>query len=151
MEIILKKEVANLGHADEIVKVKSGYALNYLIPQGYAILATESAKKQHAETVRQRAHKEAKLIADAEALAAKVAAVAAVAVKVAVKVSENGKIYGSVTTAQLADALVAAGVEVDKKDIVILSKDVKVLGTYEAEVKCYKNVKGTFTFEVVAE
>ena len=75
MEIILKKEVANLGHADEIVKVKSGYALNYLIPQGYAILATESAKKQHAETVRQRAHKEAKLIADAEALAAKIAAV----------------------------------------------------------------------------
>ena len=141
MEIILKKEVANLGHADEIVKVKSGYALNYLIPQGYAILATESAKKQHAETVRQRAHKEAKLIADAEALAA----------KVAVKVSENGKIYGSVTTAQLADALVADGVEVDKKDIVILSKDVKVLGTYEAEVKCYKNVKGTFSFEVVAE
>lgn len=148
MEIILKKEVANLGHADEIVKVKSGYALNYLIPQGYAILATESAKKQHAETVRQRAHKEAKLIADAEALAAKVAAVA---VKVAAKVSENGKIYGSVTTAQLADALVAAGVEVDKKDIVILSKDVKVLGTYEAEVKCYKNVKSTFSFEVVAE
>lgn len=148
MEIILKKEVANLGHADEIVKVKSGYALNYLIPQGYAILATESAKKQHAETVRQRAHKEAKLIADAEALAAKVAAVA---VKVAAKVSENGKIYGSVTTAQLADALVAAGVEVDKKDIVILSKDVKVLGTYEAEVKCYKNVKGNFSFEVVAE
>ncbi len=148
MEIILKKEVANLGHADEIVKVKSGYALNYLIPQGYAILATESAKKQHAETVRQRAHKEAKLIADAEALAAKVAAVA---VKVAAKVSENGKIYGSVTTAQLADALVAAGVEVDKKDIVILSKEVKVLGTYEAEVKCYKNVKGTFSFEVVAE
>ena len=148
MEIILKKEVANLGHADEIVKVKSGYALNYLIPQGYAILATESAKKQHAETVRQRAHKEAKLIADAEALAAKVAAVA---VKVAAKVSENGKIYGSVTTAQLADALVAAGVEVDKKDIVILSKEVKVLGTYEAEVKCYTNVKGTFSFEVVAE
>lgn len=148
MEIILKKEVANLGHADEIVKVKSGYALNYLIPQGYAILATESAKKQHAETVRQRAHKEAKLIADAEALAAKVAAVA---VKVAAKVSENGKIYGSVTTAQLADALVAAGVEVDKKDIVILSKEVKVLGTYEAEVKCYKNVKGNFSFEVVAE
>ncbi len=147
MEIILKKEVANLGHADEIVKVKSGYALNYLIPQGYAILATESAKKQHAETVRQRAHKEAKLIADAEALAAKVAAVA---VKVAAKVSENGKIYGSVTTAQLADALVAAGVEVNKKDIVILSKEVKVLGTYEAEVKCYKNVKGNFSFEVVA-
>ena len=108
MEIILKKEVANLGHADDIVKVKAGYALNYLIPQGYAILATESAKKQHAETVRQRAHKEAKLVADAEALAAKIAAVS---VKVSAKVSENGKIYGSITAAQLAEALVAAGVE----------------------------------------
>ena len=140
MEIILKKEVASLGHADDIVKVKAGYALNYLIPQGYAILATESAKKQHAETVRQRAHKEAKLVADAEALA----------VKVAAKVSENGKIYGSITTAQLADALVAAGLEVDKKDITILSP-VKELGEFEAEVKCYKNVKGTFKFEVVAE
>ncbi len=148
MEIILKKEVANLGHADDIVKVKSGYALNYLIPQGFAIIATESAKKQHAETVRQRAHKEAKLIADAEALAAKIAAVS---VKVAAKVSENGKIYGSVTTAQLSDALAAAGVAVDKKDIVILSKDVKEVGTFEAEVKCYKNVKGAFKFEVVAE
>ena len=120
MEIILKKEVANLGHADDIVKVKAGYALNYLIPQGYAILATESAK------------------------------IAAVSVKVSAKVSENGKIYGSVTTAQLAEALVAAGVEVDKKDITILSS-VKELGEYEAEVKCYKSVKGTFKFEVVAE
>lgn len=147
MEIILKKDVTNLGHADEIVKVKSGYALNYLIPQGFAISATESAKKQHAETVRQRAHKEAKLVADAETLAAKIAAVS---VKVAAKVSENGKIYGSVTTAQLAEALVAAGVEVDKKDITVLSA-VKELGEYEAEVKCYKNVKGTFKFEVVAE
>lgn len=147
MEIILKKEVANLGHADDIVKVKAGYALNYLIPQGYAILATESAKKQHAETVRQRAHKEAKLVADAEALAAKIAAVS---VKVSAKVSENGKIYGSITAAQLAEALVAAGVEVDKKDITILLP-VKELGEYEAEVKCYKSVKGTFKFEVVAE
>ena len=89
-----------------------------------------------------------KFIADAEALAAKIAAVS---VKVSAKVSENGKIYGSITTAQLADALVAAGVEVDKKDITILSKDVKETGTFEAEVKCYKNVKGTFKFEVVAE
>lgn len=148
MEIILKKDVASLGHADDIVKVKAGYALNYLVPQGLAIIATESAKKQHAETVRQRAHKEAKFISDAEALAAKIAAVS---VKVSAKVSENGKIYGSITTAQLADALAAAGVEVDKKDITILSKDVKETGTFEAEVKCYKNVKGTFKFEVVAE
>ena len=121
MEIILKKEVANLGHADDVVKVKAGYALNYLIPQGFAILATESAKKQHAETLRQRAHKEAKFVADAEALAAKLSEVL---VKVSAKVSENGKIYGSVTTAQLSEALAAAGIEVDKKDITIVSTKV---------------------------
>ncbi|MCI5989722.1 MAG: 50S ribosomal protein L9 [Candidatus Cryptobacteroides sp.] len=148
MEIILKKDVANVGHADDVVKVKAGYALNYLIPQGFAILATESAKKQHAETLRQRAHKEAKLVADAQALAARIESVL---VKVSAKVSESGKIYGSVTTAQLAEALVNAGIEVDKKDITITSEEVKELGTFDAEVKCYKSVKGAFKFEVVAE
>ena len=148
MEIILKKDVANLGHADDVVKVKAGYALNYLIPQGFAILATVSAKKQHEETIRQRAHKEAKLVADAQALAAKIESVL---VKVSAKVSENGKIYGSVTTAQLAEALVNAGIEVDKKDITITSAEVKELGVFDAEVKCYKSVKGAFKFEVVAE
>ena len=148
MDIILKKDVANLGHADDVVKVKTGYAMNYLIPQGFAIAATPSALKQHEETLRQRAHKEAKKVAEAEAAAAKINELT---VKVSAKVSENGKIYGSVTTAQLAEALVAAGVEVDKKDITILSDDVKELGIYDAEVKCYKAVKGTFKFEVVAE
>ena len=148
MQIILKKDVANLGHADDVVTVKTGYAMNYLIPQGFAISATPSALKQHAETIRQRAHKEAKKIADAEALAA---SINAVLVKVTAKVSENGKIYGSITTAQLAEALAGAGVEVDKKDISIVSEEVKEVGTYEAEVKCYKAVKGTFKFEVVAE
>ena len=148
MEIILKKDVAKLGNADDIVTVKSGYAINYLIPQGYAVLATESAKKMHAENLRQRAHKEAKLRADAEALAAKLAETL---VKVSAKVSENGKIYGSVTTTQIAEALVAAGVNVDKKDITIISESVKELGTYEASVKCYKDIKGTFKFEVIAE
>lgn len=146
MEIILKKDVANLGYADEIVNVKTGYAVNYLIPQGYAILATPSAKKVLAENIRQRAHKEAKLVADAEALAAKLAETS---VKLAVKVSEQGKIYGSVTSAQVADALAQAGVEVDKKDITI--EAVKELGTYEATVKCYKGIKGTVKVEVVAE
>ncbi|MCI1640725.1 MAG: 50S ribosomal protein L9 [Bacteroidales bacterium] len=148
MQIILKKDVANLGHADEIVKVKAGYALNYLIPQGYAIAATPSAIKQYEETVRQRAHKEAKLVEEANNRAA---AIAAAKVVVAVKVSESGKIFGSVTTAQLADALAASGVEVDKKDIVIVSEGIKEPGVYDASVKCYKDVKGEFKFEVVAE
>ena len=148
MEIILKKDVAKLGLADDIVKVKTGYAVNYLIPQGYAILATPSAKKILAENIRQRAHKEAKLRSDAEALAAKLAGMT---VKVAVKVSENGKIYGSVTTMQIADALAAAGVEIDKKDITIAAEPIKELGVYDASVKCYKDIKGEFKFEVVAE
>ena len=112
MEIILKKDVANLGHADDIVNVKTGYAVNYLIPQGFAIMATPSAKKVHAENLRQRAHKIAKFVADAEALA-------------------------------------AVGIEVDKKDITV--EAAKELGTYEATVKCYRDVKGTFKYEIVAE
>lgn len=146
MEIILKKDVANLGYADEIVNVKTGYAVNYLIPQGFAILATPSAKKVHAENLRQRAHKEAKLVADAEALAAKLAETT---VKIAVKVSESGKIYGSVTSAQVADALAEAGIAVDKKDITLAA--VKELGVYDASVKCYKNIKGACKVEVIAE
>ena len=146
MEIILKKDVANLGHADDIVNVKTGNAVNYLIPQGFAIMATPSAKKVHAENLRQRAHKIAKFIGDAEALAAKLAETT---VQVAVKVSESGKIYGSVTTAQLSEALAAVGIEVDKKDITV--EAAKELGTYEATVKCYRDVKGTFKYEIVAE
>ncbi len=148
MEIILKKDVANLGHEGDVVKVKAGYALNYLVPQGFATVATPSALKQHEETVRQRAHKEAARIAAAKELAAKISSLL---VKVSAKVSENGKIYGSITTAQLADALAAAGVEVDKKDISIVSDNVKELGVYEAEVACYKDVKGMFKFEIIAE
>ena len=146
MEILLKKDVANLGHADDIVNVKTGYAVNYLIPQGFAVMATPSAKKVHAENLRQRAHKIAKFIGDAEALAAKLAETT---VQVAVKVSESGKIYGSVTTAQLSEALAAVGIEVDKKDITV--EAAKELGTYEATVKCYRDVKGTFKYEIVAE
>ena len=146
MEIILKKDVANLGHADDIVNVKTGYAVNYLIPQGFAVMATASAKKVHAENLRQRAHKIAKFVGDAEALAAKLAETT---VQVAVKVSESGKIYGSVTTAQLAEALAAVGIEVDKKDITV--EAAKELGTYEASVKCFRDVKGTFKYEIVAE
>jgi large subunit ribosomal protein L9 len=148
MEILLKKDVANLGYAGEIVKVKAGYAMNYLVPQGFATVATESVKKQHAETLRQRAHKEAKLVADAEALAA---TINAQTLEVSAKVGETGKLYGSVTTEQLAEALAAKGLNIDKKDITILAPEVKELGEYEAVVKLYKGLKGTFKFNVVAE
>ncbi len=147
MEILLKKDVANLGYADEIVKVKAGYAMNYLVPQGFAVVATESVKKMHAETLRQRAHKEAKLVADAEALAATISAQKP---EIKVKVSESGKLYGSVTTIDLAEALAAKGIELDKRNITILAAEVKELGEYEASVKIYKAIKASFKFDVVA-
>ncbi len=148
MEIILKKDVDNLGNADDIVVVKAGYAVNYLIPQGYAILATPSAKKQHAETLRQRAHKEAKFRTDAEALAAKLGEVA---LTIVVKVSESGTIYGSVGPAQVAEALAAQGFEIEKKQITIAEGDLKALGSYEASVKCYKDIHATVKFDVVSD
>ena len=147
MKIILKKEVANLGEAGDVVEVKGGYAQNYLIPQGFATVATPSALKQLEETKRQRAHKEAKLVADAEALAAKIEAAP---VKVVVKVSETGKIYGSVTTAHIEEALKALGIEVEKKNITI-PDDIKALGEYEGTVKCYKGIKAPVKFVVEAE
>ena len=146
MKIILKKEVANLGEAGDVVEVKAGYAQNYLIPQGFASAATPSALKQRDETIRQRAHKEAKLVADAEALAARIEAAL---VTIPVKVSENGKVYGSVTNASLEEALKALGIEIEKKNIA-LAEDIKALGEFEAVVKCYKAVKATLKFNVVA-
>ena len=145
MKIILKKEVANLGEAGEVVEVKAGYALNYLVPQGFAIVGTPSAIKQNEETIRQRAHKEAKLVADAQAVAAKIEAIA---VKIAAKVGENGKLYGAVTAAQVAEALVAAGAEVDKKNVTV--PEIKELGEFEGKVKCYKGVFATVKIDVEA-
>lgn len=146
MKIILKKEVVGLGEAGDIVEVKTGYALNYLVPQGFAAVGTPSAIKQHEETLRQRAHKEAKLVADAQALAAKIEAVA---VKIAAKVGETGKLYGAITAAQVADAIAEGGIEVDKKNITI--PEIKEVGEYEAKVKCYKGVFANVKVEVVAE
>ncbi|MBQ0149165.1 MAG: 50S ribosomal protein L9 [Bacteroidales bacterium] len=146
MKIILKKEVANLGEAGEVVNVKTGYAVNYLVPQGFATIATPSALKQHEETIRQRAHKEAKLVADAQAVAAKISATP---VQVAVKVSESGKLYGAVTAIQVAEALAAAGIETEKKNITV--PEIKELGEYEAKVKCYKGVFADVKVTVVAE
>ena len=147
MKIILKKDVANLGEAGEIVEVKTGYALNYLVPQGFARIGTPSAIKQHEETIRQRAHKEARNIAEAQAYAEKISSSL---VKVPAKLNEQGRIYGSITAAQIADALNAAGFEVDKKNVEIISEDVKEVGVYDAKVKCYKGVFADLKFEVVA-
>lgn len=146
MKIILKKEVAHLGEAGDVVDVKTGYARNYLVPQGFATVATPSALKQHEETLRQRAHKEAKLVADAQALAAKIEAIA---ITLSAKVGESGKLYGAITSAQVAEALAANGVEVERKNIAIA--DVKELGEFEAKVKCYKGVFATVKLTVVAE
>ncbi|MBQ0124173.1 MAG: 50S ribosomal protein L9 [Bacteroidales bacterium] len=148
MEVILKQDVQNLGNKDEIVTVKNGYGANWLIPQGLAVMATPSAKKIHAENMKQRAHKEAALRAEAEAKAAKMEGIT---VKVAAKVSEKGKVFGSVSNIQVADALIAAGQDVDKKNITLVGEAlVKELGAYQATVKIYKDIKATVNFEVVA-
>lgn len=145
MEVILIKDVEKLGYADQIVNVRPGYANNCLIPQGYAKAATASAKKVLAENMKQRAHKDAKIIADAEALAAKINEVA---ISISAK-AEDGKIFGSVTAANLAEALAAKGIEVDRKSIAVDA--VKMVGEYEAIVKIYKDIKATVKFSVVAE
>jgi len=149
MEIILKQDVNNLGHKDDIVKVKPGYAVNYLIPQGYAILATESAKKVHAENLRQRAHKEAKIREEAAALAA---SLEGKEVKIATKVSSTGKIFGSVNNIQVAEALAAEGFEIDRRNIVIVNAEkVTEIGTFDVIVKCYKDIKADIRMTVVPE
>jgi len=147
MEVILKQDAQPLGFKDEIVTVKNGYGRNYLIPQGIAVLATESAKKMHEETIKQRAKKDAKLKADAEAKAAKIADLS---IKVSAKAGETGKIFGSVNNIQVAEAMATAGVEVDRKAIKILGGNPSELGSFKAEIKLHREVSATFGFEVVA-
>jgi large subunit ribosomal protein L9 len=148
MEIILKKNVDKLGYANEIVTVKPGYGRNFLIPQGYAVLATASAKKAHAEVMKQKAHKESKLLVEAQELATKLEALT---VTIATKAGENGKIFGSVNTVQLSEALKKAGFEIDRKSLKIKDEPIKEVGTYEAEANLHKGVKPTFKFEIVGE
>jgi len=148
MEVILLKNVDKLGYRDELVNVKPGYGRNYLIPQGYALLATPSNKKAHEEKLKQRAHKESKIIAEAQELAAKIQEVV---LKITTKVGENGKIFGSVNTVQLAEALKAAGHEIDRKSLKIKDEPIKEVGTYDAEANLHKTVKAAFKFEVVGE
>jgi large subunit ribosomal protein L9 len=148
MEVILLKNVDKLGYTNEVVTVKPGYGRNFLIPQGYAILATASAKKAHAEVMRQKSHKESKMLAEAQELAAKLADVS---VSIATKAGENGKIYGSINTIQLAEALKAVGHDIDRKSLKIKDEPIREVGTYEAEANLYKGVKQTIKFSVVAE
>jgi len=148
MEIILKKDVDSLGYKNDLVKVKNGYARNFLIPQGIAVLATVSAKKVLAENVKQRAHKEAKIIAEVEELALQLTKLD---LKVGAKAGEKGKIFGSVNNIQLAEALKEAGFEIDRKKIVLQSDAIKNLGAYEATINLHKEVKATLNFEVVGE
>jgi large subunit ribosomal protein L9 len=145
MEVLLKKNIEKLGTKDEIVSVKNGFGRNYLIPNGHAILATDSIKKMHAETLKQRAHKENKLKDEANALVAKLIKSKIV---VPAKVGENGKIFGSVTNIQLADVLNEKGFTVDRKNINILTTSIKTIGKYEAEVSLHKEVTTKIEFEV---
>ncbi|HPJ82618.1 MAG: 50S ribosomal protein L9 [Bacteroidales bacterium] len=149
MEIILKQDVDNLGHKDDIVKVRNGYATNYLIPRGMAIMATASAVKMHQENMRQRAHKEAKVREDAQALAARLAACQ---IKIATKVSSNGKVFGSVNNIQVAEALAAQGIEVDRRNITFTGAEaLKEVGVHEAVIKIYREISATIQVEVVGE
>lgn len=146
MEIILKEDVINLGYKNDIVKVKNGYGRNYLIPTGKAIVATPSAKKMLAEDLKQRAHKLAKIKAEAEELAAKLAPVS---LTIATKVSATGTIFGSVGPIQIADELAKLGFEIDRK--IISVESAKEVGNYTATVKLHKEVSVKIPFEVVAE
>ncbi len=148
MEVILKANIEKLGAKDEIVKVKPGYARNFLIPRGYAIAATDSAKKVLAENLRQRAHKETKILAEAQSTAEKLASLS---IKIGTKASETGKIFGSVNTIQLSEALAKEGFNIDRKSISISEEHIKMLGAYEAKIKLHKEVSAVVKFEVVAE
>ena len=146
MDVLLKNNVDNLGDKDEIVSVKNGYGRNYLIPQGKAVLATESIKKMNAETLRQRAHKAEKVKAEAEKSVAKLEKAK---IKVAAKVGENGKIFGSVSNVQVAESFVAAGFEVERKNIKLIGDAFKTVGKYKANVQLHKEISLEIEFEVV--
>ena len=146
MEIILKEDVINLGYKNDIVKVKDGYGRNFLIPTGKAVIATTSAKKALAEEMKQRAHKLAKIKADAEELAQKLAPVS---LTIATKVSATGAIYGSVGSIQIAEELAKLGFEIDRKIIVV--EAAKEVGSYTATVKLHKEVAVKIAYTVVAE
>jgi len=148
MEIILLQDVKKLGQKDDLVKVKDGYARNFLIPRGYAVAATPSARKMHEENLRQRAHKEEKIRSEAENLAAKMSDLKLV---VGAKTSSSGKIFGSVNTIQISEALKEKGFEIDRKSISLPEDQIKEVGKYKAVIKLHGEVKVEIEFEIVAE
>jgi large subunit ribosomal protein L9 len=148
MEVILLQDTSKLGQKDDIVVVKNGYANNYLIPKGYAIAATPSAKKMHSENLKQRAHKEEKIKANAQEIAAKMAGISLV---VGAKTSTSGKIFGSVNTIQIAEALKEKGFEVDRRSITLPEDQIKEVGKYKAVVRLHREVRVDVDFEIIAE
>jgi large subunit ribosomal protein L9 len=149
MEIILKADVEKVGHAGDIVTVKDGYGRNYLIPKGVAILATPSAKKVHAENLKQRAHKLEKIKNEALELAAKMEGKS---ITIGAKTSSTGKIFGSVNTIQLAEQLAKLGFDmIDRKQINLQEDSIKEIGQYTAKIKLHKEVVVDFPFQVVSE
>jgi len=148
MEIILKQDVNNLGSKDDIVVVKDGYARNHLVPKGLAIMATSSAKKVLAENIKQRAHKESIIKNKAENMAQ---TMNGIKLTIGAKTSSTGKIFGSVNTIQIAEALQEKGFEVDRKNISLQEEHIKEIGEYKAKVKLHKDVYIEIEFEVVSE
>lgn len=147
MEVILKQDVTGLGYKNDTVKVKAGYGNNYLIPNGFALIANESNKRLISENVRQAAHKAAKVKQDAEALAAKVGDLV---IEIGTKAGESGKIFGAVTALQIADVLKAKGFDIDRKKV-HLKEIPKQIGTYTATLDLHKEVKHEIQVKVVAE
>lgn len=148
MDVILKQDISNLGHKDDIVTVKDGYARNYLIPKGYAINATRQARKVHEEILRQRAHKEEQLKEAAMKMAEELKKVS---LTIGAKTSTKGKIFGSVNTIQIAEALAGKGFEVERKNISLKEELIKEIGSYSATVKLHREVLVDIPFEIVSE
>jgi len=148
MELILKKDVANLGFQDDVVSVKNGYGRNFLIPRGYAVLATGSAKKVLAENLKQRAFKEANIVKEATKIAD---AIKGLEIKIAAKTGDGDKLFGSVSNADVAGAITKAGNEIDKKFITVSGGLVKRLGKYNAKVRLHRDVIFDLPFDVVGE
>lgn len=147
MEIILKQDVAGLGYKNDTIKVKAGYGNNYLIPNGYALIANDSNKRLVTENIRQASHKAAKVKQDAEAIAARLGDLV---IEIGTKAGESGKIFGAVTAIQIADVLKSKGFDIDRKKV--LMKEVpKQIGTYTATLDLHKEVKHEIQVKVVAE